>query len=102
MSVALAEVGGGGQTAGGILGGSRRSGSTPGNAPVLSGRSDVSLQVDGGKQLLGSTETTRGGGRILLLLGLSGGFRWTSGCLVKVGGGLNWAVEVCVGSWLVG
>ena len=52
--------------------------------------------------LLGAAKTAGGGGRILLLLGLSGGLRWISGCLVKVFGGLNWAVKVCVESWLAG
>ena len=49
----------------------------------------------------GCTETAGGGGTEVLLLELSGGFRWTAGCLVKVAGGLNWAVEVWKGSLLV-
>ena len=42
---------------------------------------------------LGCTETAKGGESVLLLLGQSGGLRWAAGCLVKVTGGLNWAVE---------
>ena len=52
--------------------------------------------------LLGSTEAAGGGGSEMLLLGLSGGLRLVAGCLVKVCGGLNWAVECCGGSWLMG
>ena len=52
--------------------------------------------------VLGSVETAGGEGSEVLLLGLSGGLRWASGCLTKVFGGLNWTVEICGGSLLVG
>ena len=60
----------------------------------------------GGRQkkaaILGVAETAGGGGRVLSLLGLNRGFRRTSGCLVGVAGGLNWAVKACGGSWQAG
>ena len=51
---------------------------------------------------MGSTESTGGGGGGLWLLGLRGTFWQVAGCLVKVSGGLNWAVECCGGSWQAG